>query len=327
MPTSNVGLWDSMKRFVTRPFFAVQTPDAPIPDVPAPDAPPGATIEHLRVSQIPAIYVPPGHYYSPIPSAADIDSLARRVNRIDLVPGVDLREADQLTLLENLAVFYSSMPFTDAGSPGLRYRFDNPSYSYADAIFLYAMLRYLRPRRLIEVGSGYTSALTLDTNQQFLENRTECTFIEPYPDLLLSLIRTEDRNRARIVRSPLQEVDLGLFDSLGAGDILFIDSTHVSKVCSDVNYLFFEILPRLAPGTIVHIHDVFASFEYPLDWLREGRAWNEQYVLRAFLQFNPCFKIRLFGNHMILRYPDWFREHMPLCLKNPGGAFWMERVT
>lgn len=271
-------------------------------------------------------FAPPGHYYSPIPSTEDIEERGRRaVSTVDL-PGLDLREREQLELLEELAKFYPSMPFTDCGSPGLRYRFDNPSYSYADGTFLHTMLRHLRPRRVIEVGSGYTSALTLDTNDHFLNGRIECCFIEPHPDLLFSLITDADRRRARVLPSRLQDVDLTVFDVLERGDILFIDSTHVSKVNSDVNCLFFEILPRLAPGTIVHVHDIFPSFEYPLAWLREGRAWNEQYVLRAFLQFNIAFKVRLFGSHMILRYPDWFRAHMPLCLKNPGGAFWMERV-
>jgi hypothetical protein len=131
----------------------------------------------------------------------------------------------------------------------------------------------------------------------------------------------------RIVNSRLQDVELAVFDTLGAGDVLFVDSTHVAKVGSDVSYLFFEIIPRLAAGTFVHIHDVFASFEYPLEWLREGRAWNEQYLLHAFLLFNSTFRIRLFGNHMVRHHPAWFRENMPLCLKNPGGAFWMERVS
>ena len=276
--------------------------------------------------QPPAVFVPPGHYYSPIPSAADVETVARRPRRPEDVPGVDLREAEQLALLDRLAGFYPQMPFTRDGSPGYRYRFDNPSYAYADGIFLYSMLRHLNPRRLIEVGSGYTSALTLDTNQHFLGGRMECTFIEPYPDLLLSLLRGDDRDRVRIVNSRLQDVDLALFDSLGAGDVLFIDSTHVAKVGSDVNYLFFEILPRLAVGTLVHIHDVFAGFEYPLEWLREGRAWNEQYLLRAFLQFNDRFRVGLFGNYIVLRHQNWFQARMPLCLQNPGGAFWMERV-
>lgn len=293
------------------------TPETPAPKAAEPDG----------GLQIPAVFVPPGHYYSPIPSAADIETLARRPRQADDVPGVDLREAEQLALLDVLAGLYPEMPFTDQGSQGLRYRFDNPSYSYADGIFLYAMLRYLNPRRLIEVGSGYTSALTLDTNQHFLGNRMECTFIEPYPDLLLSLLRADDRERVRLVSSRLQDVDLAIFETLGPGDVLFVDSTHVAKVGSDVNCLFFEVLPRLAVGTFVHVHDVFASFEYPIEWLREGRAWNEQYLLRAFLQFNDRFRVRLFGNHMVLRHHNWFQARMPLCLNNPGGAFWMEKTS
>jgi predicted O-methyltransferase YrrM len=282
---------------------------------------------HASPAAVPKSHVPPGHYYSPIPSLDDIEEFGRLHVRPDAVPGVDLNEAAQLSLLTELAKLYPSMPFREEATPGFRYRFDNPSYSYADGIFLHTMLRHLRPSRVIEVGSGYTSALTLDTNEHFLENRVTCTFIEPHPELLLSLLTDDDRRTARVIRSRLQDVDLAVFDELEAGDILFIDSTHVSKVNSDVNRLFFEILPRLAPGTLVHLHDVFPSFEYPLDWLRNGRAWNEQYVLRAFLQFNATFTIRLFGSHMIQRHPDWFRMNMPLCLKNPGGAFWMQRVT
>jgi hypothetical protein len=287
----------------------------------------GSTSEGVRQRSVavPAGFVPPGHYYSPIPSLADIEERARSLG--DPLAGIDLNEAGQLAILEELAKFYPSMPFTDHGSPGLRYRFRNESYSYADAIFLHTMLRYLRPRRLIEVGSGYTSALTLDTNECFLDNQLECTFIEPQPDLLLRLITDSDRQRCKVIPSRLQDIDLGLFDTLEARDILFIDSSHVSKVNSDVNRLFFEIIPRLAQGTMVHIHDVFPSLEYPLDWLRQGRAWNEQYVLHAFLQFNSSYRIRLFGSHMVDRHPDWFRDHMPLCLRNPGGAFWMERVS
>jgi predicted O-methyltransferase YrrM len=278
-------------------------------------------------ADVPASYVPPGHFHSPIPSLEDIESSARRHKSPDQVPGVELNEADQLVLLGELTKFYPTMPFRDEATPGFRYRFDNPSYSYADGILLHTMLRYLRPRRVVEVGSGYTSALTLDTNEHFLGNQVSCSFIEPHPNLLLSLITEKDLQSVRVIRSRLQDVDLRLFDELEAGDILFIDSTHVSKVDSDVNCLFFDVLPRLKPGTLIHLHDVFPSFEYPLDWLRHGRAWNEQYVLRAFLQFNASFRIRLFGSHMIDRYPDWFRTHMPLCLKNPGGAFWMQRIA
>ncbi len=283
--------------------------------------------DRARRVATPDSYASPGHYHSPIPSLADIDEAERNAAATGPLPGVDLAEVGQLRLLEELARHYASMPFTEEDSPRFRYRFDNPSYSYADGIFLYAMLRHLRPKRVIEVGSGYTSALMLDTSEHFLGDSVEICFIEPHPDLLLGLMTDADRHKSRVIQSRLQDVDLAIFDTLEAGDILFVDSTHVSKFNSDVNRLFFEILPRLAPGTIVHLHDIFPGFEYPMDWLRQGRAWNEQYILRAFLEFNASFKVRLFGSHMIQREPEWFRAHMPLCLKNPGGAFWMERVA
>ena len=281
--------------------------------------------EYRSRSSVAWRFVPPGHYYSPIPSDQDIAALARRAAPAS-IEGIDLNDAGQRDLLDNLAAFYPSLPFTDEPQPGFRYRYLNPSYSYADAIFLHTMLRHVCPKRLIEIGSGYTSALAIDTNERFLGGNLECCFIEPYPDLLRSLMTDDDRRRATVIAKPLQDVDLTLFDVLQSGDILFVDSTHVSKVNSDVNRIIFEILPRIARGVFVHIHDVFYPFEYPLDWLREGRAWNEQYLLRAFLQFNASFTIRLFGHYVTHRYPDWFSQHMPLCLKNTGGALWLERT-
>ena len=264
--------WSALQRIVGRPTLSGSAPRHGAQSPATAEAPASATLP---------VFAPPGHYYSPVPSAADVDSVAAREGKAGPPEGIDLREPAQLALLEELARFYPAMPFAPAPVPGLRYRFDNESYSYADGIFLYSMLRHVRPRRLIEVGSGFTSALVLDTNERFLDNRLECTFIEPHPELLLSLLSEDDRRRARLIAAPLQEVDVALFESLEAGDILFVDSTHVAKANSDVNRLFFEILPRLAPGTLVHLHDVFPSFEYPLDWLRQGRAWNESLHSRA----------------------------------------------
>ncbi len=209
--------------------------------------------------------------------------------------------------------------------PGRRYYFENPSYSYSDGIFLHCMLRHLRPQRLIEAGSGFTSALTLDTNEFWLDRRLQCTFIEPYPQLLRSLLKTEDFASVQIISSPLQEVPLGAFASLQANDVLFIDSTHVSKIDSDVNYLFFEILPLLQPGVYVHFHDIFYPFRYPESWILEGRGWNEAYLLRAFLQFNSDFEIVLFNTFLETCHRDWFEKNMPLCLKDPGGSIWLRR--
>ncbi|NJR65857.1 MAG: class I SAM-dependent methyltransferase, partial [Leptolyngbyaceae cyanobacterium CRU_2_3] len=110
------------------------------------------------------------------------------------------------------------------------------------------------------------------------------------------------------------------------GDILFIDSTHVAKTGSDVNYIFGEILPNLQTGVYIHIHDIFYPFEYLREWVLQGWAWNECYFLKAFLQYNQTFKIVLFNTFLEHRRPDWFRSHMPLCMKNLGGSIWLKKV-
>jgi hypothetical protein len=280
-----------------------------------------ATDEHRNLLHG-ARFVPPGHFYSPQPSDADIASMKPPTG----LAGINLRADAQMQLLNRFAARYPELPFTDDASPGLRYHYVNPNYSYADAIFLASMLREVRPQRFIEVGSGDSSCALLDINDRFLGGETDITFIEPYPAYLNELLGPEEAQSIRMLSCGLQEVDLGEFERLGPNDILFIDSTHVSKAGSDVNHLFFEILPRLRSGVYVHIHDIFGALEYPEEWLRDGRAWNEQYLLRAFLQFNSAFEITLFGNWAIQQYPEWFAEHMPLCLRNPGGSIWLRRT-
>jgi hypothetical protein len=199
--------------------------------------------------------------------------------------------------------------------------------SRAAAIFLHCMVRYSQPQQIIEVGSGFSSCVMLDTNELFFANRIQLTHIEPYPNLLYSLLRPGDRERVEILPQKLQEIPLERFQSLQAGDILFIDSTHVSKTGSDVNYLFFAILPSLAPGVYVHIHDIFYPFEYPAEWVYNGRAWNEAYLLRGFLQYNEVFSIQFFNTYLEQVYKSRFREKMPLCLKDPGGSLWLHKET
>jgi predicted O-methyltransferase YrrM len=271
-------------------------------------------------------WVPPGHYYSPIPS---VDELRSREHELSApppatLPGIDLREKEQFSLLRELAAFYAEMPFARTRTAGLRYWFENPSYSYADAIFLYSMLRHLRPRRVIEVGCGYSSAAMLDTAERFLGGGVAFTCVEPYPETLRSLLRPGDP--VELLEMKLQDVPLERFGALEANDVLFIDSTHVAKAGSDVNRIVFEILPRLRPGVHVHFHDVFYPFEYPKPWLLDARGWNEDYFLRAFLQYNSAFAIALFGTYLIRVDRKWFAQHMPLCLENPGGSLWIRRV-
>jgi Methyltransferase domain len=274
----------------------------------------------------PPRYVSPCHFYSPVPSA---DDLARAVAAVAVsapMLSIDMREADQLAFLERLSVYYPDVRFPEHNDGSTRFPFNNPSYSWCDATILFGMLRELRPRRIIEVGSGYTSCLILDVNELYFDWEIDCTFIEPYPELLRSLLKPQAAERVNLVASKLQDADATLFETLEAGDILFIDSSHVAKAGSDVLTLFANILPRLKVGTFIHFHDVFDRFEYPAKWRMEGRGWNEQYFLRTFLQYNSSFQIKLFTPHMIARYGAWFREHMPDCFKNTRGHIWIERV-
>jgi hypothetical protein len=272
-------------------------------------------------------FVPPGHFYSPIPALDEIranerfifDSVPRSI------PGIDMHENKQLDLLHGFKKYYDEIPFRAQKVSNLRYFFDNPAYSYSDAIFLYCMMRYASPQRIIEIGSGHSSCLMLDTNDLYFDGSIALTFIEPNPELLLSLMSGDDSEATNIKASRVQDVDFTVFDSLQAGDILFIDSTHVSKIFSDVNHIIFEILPRLNDGVLIHFHDIFYPFEYPLDWVYEGRAWTEAYLLRAFLQCNRCFRIVLMNTFLERFHSDLFEKTMPLCLKNPGGSIWIRK--
>lgn len=272
--------------------------------------------------------VPPGHFYSPFPN---IDYIKKNENRIFKsmpleIPGVKLNTEKQLELFEEFAKYYTDMPFDSQKKDNLRYWFENDAYQYSDAICLYSMIRHLKPKKIIEVGSGYSSCVVLDTNELFFNRSIDCTFIEPYPDLFLPLIKKEDKKDITIIPKNIQDVDLVVFESLSSGDILFIDSTHVSKVDSDVNYIFFEILPRLAPGVHIHFHDVIYPFEYWPDIIYSGISWNEAYFVKAFLQYNDAFEIVFFNTYMEMIYPKKFKEKMPLCMKHRGGSIWIKKV-
>lgn len=240
---------------------------------------------------------PPGHFYSPVPNLEEIERHAEHLwapGRGEVVPGVDLNPDGQLAVFQAVAALARDYNVPAHATPGRRYHSENVSFGISDALVLHGMLRHVRPRRMIEIGSGFSSAMTLDTNELFLDSAVDLTFIEPYPELLESLLAPADRDRVTIIAESLQDVPLERFDVLESGDVLFIDSTHVLRTGGDVVYLYTALLPRLAPGVYVHIHDIFRGFEYPRDWVLEGRAWGEAYIVQAFLTMNSEFEILLF---------------------------------
>ncbi len=272
----------------------------------------------------------PGHYYSPI---CNPDDLARHYRAPDDVrgpvdlAGIDIRMAEQRALWNSWRDILTEYPFTPEPQPGFRYHSKNRNFDVGDATVLYCMLRHLKPKRMIEVGSGYSSACALDTIERHLGNSVQNCFVEPYPALLKSMLKPGDLERLTIVASPVQEVSTGLFEALGDGDILFIDSTHIVKTGSDVVHEIFQILPRLKPGVVVHFHDVHYPFEYPREWVMERNySWNEVYALRAFLMYNAAFEVMFFNDAFAKLSRDLVTLHAPQVLDNPGGGLWLRRT-
>lgn len=282
--------------------------------------------------------IKPGHFYSPVPSEAEVEQLASRAfeHRPRTFPGIDLCAAEQLSLLKELAPFAADQPFGDDPRPGVRYFFRNGYFSHGDALLLHGLLRLKRPGRVIEIGSGFSSFVMLDTNERFLGRQTRLTFIDPNPERLLSRLLPEDQATAEIVTKPVQEFPIERFSELTGGDILFVDSSHVSKLGSDLNHILFEIVPRLASGVLVHFHDIFYPFEYPPEWFADGRYWNEAYLLRAFLQFNRDFAICAWLDYLGTFHAAELAASIPLAMRNvstscpddfaPSGSLWLRRV-
>ena len=214
--------------------------------------------------------------------------------------------------------------------PRLRYRWLNGcQYRYSDVAFLYGVIRHLRPKKIVEVGSGASSAVMLDISDLFFNSSIQLTFIEPYPQRLFGFLSDADKRTASIIESKVQDVPLDPFLALDEGDILFIDSSHVVKVGSDVNFILFEVLPRLRKGVWIHFHDIFFPFEMPEHWITKYKHfWNENYLLRAFLMNNESYEITLFNTFLQQRFKSWFEERMPECLlgDEPTGSIWIRKL-
>lgn len=274
---------------------------------------------------------PDGHFYSPV---VDPDDIAARQEEIwpadPQVLGIDFNEAMHLQVLREFFPrhiggydYPEQAPSEDETLQG--YYTQNSQFSWLDSRTLFVLLREWRPARIIEVGSGYSSLLMADVNQRFLGGSCEITCIEPYPRPFLT---RGIPGLSRVIQQKVQQVPLAEFEALQAGDILFIDSSHVAKTGSDVNYLFFEVLPRLAPGVRIHIHDIFLPHDYLKDWaISENRSWNEQYLLRALLMYSTAFRVVFGCSYAFHRHPQDVKQALAIPAGHAfaGGSFWIER--
>lgn len=276
------------------------------------------------------LHVVPNHFYQPIPDTRELtDAVFSR--RTELT-GIDMREEAQCRLLEEVAAAYKSeYDALPRGKTDVAHQFylNNGTYESVDAEMLYSMVRHFKPRRMIEIGSGfstYLAAQALQKNQAADGISCEFTAIEPYPNQVLAAGLP---GLSRLVQDKVQTAKLAEFEALGENDILFIDSSHVLKIGSDVQYEYLEILPRIKKGVIVHIHDIFLPAEYPREWVfKHQRFWNEQYLLQAFLTFNDTFEVLFGGSFMHLQHADRLAKAIASYDREKvwPGNFWMRRI-
>jgi hypothetical protein len=275
-------------------------------------------------------FVLPRHFYEPVP---DTRTLRKTLwdNPSEMI-GIEMREQSQINLLNqfvlNFKEDYARFPRGKTSIPFV-YHVNNRKFSSVDGEILYCMLFHFRPKRILEIGSGYSTLLSAQAIQELHRDYGhECilTAIEPFPNRVL---KKGFPGLSHLITAPVQEVPLKDFEGLEENDILFIDSSHVLKIGGDVQYEYLEILPRLNKGVIIHFHDIFLPAEYPREWiLKQFKFWNEQYLLQAFLAFNDSFEVLWAGSFMHLRHPEKLEKAFPSYERSHRwpGSFWIRKI-
>lgn len=310
------------------PSIGDSAPPGPASDNPldAPATPPLAIPAHDRT----ILCWDLDHFYSPVPANRQLLVEPER-SRIwpataRPMPGIAWREVEQRSFLEDTVAQLAPFVFAEAEPDDpTEYWTGNDMFDGVDAFMLAGILRVAHPRRVVEVGSGWSTLVTARVNREAFGGEIDVTCVEPYPPAFM--LGGLD-GVSRLIQSRVELCEWTLFEALGPGDILFIDSSHVTKTGSDVNYLFQEVVPRLPVGAYVHVHDIFLPRDYPEDWIQAGRAWNEQYLVRAFLTCNDDFEV--------VASSAWLWEHarasftaiesFPAATARGGGSLWLRRV-
>jgi predicted O-methyltransferase YrrM len=277
-------------------------------------------------------FVPvPLHFYQPV---FDPDAIDERIwERRHPMPGIDFAPDRQLDYLSRLAAFAGECDWPARGGAAGGYHYLNGAFGYSSACLLHSMIRLNRPAKVVEVGAGMSTLVmdgALAANQVAGAARADLVTVDPYPSPALDAL-SEDR--LRLIAAPAEKVPLEEFASLRANDLLFIDSSHVVRTGGDVTFLYLDVLPRLATGVIVHVHDIQLPYDYPrvyADGKESARYfWTEQYLLQAFLACNPHFEILIAGHFLQHDHADAFARSFPGL--RPGShrvtsSFYMRRV-
>lgn len=277
------------------------------------------------------VHITPNHFYSPIPDTSKLKTGLWDWPNPE-VPGLDFRPTHQLNLLSDYDANYRDEyhALYDHSGNSRGFTVFNPVFGPVDAEVLYCTIRSSQPKKIVEVGSGQSSVvidLALQQNQAS-DSAYSCTFdvVDPYPSPNLSRLQHVSTVHAAAV----EDMPLTLFADLGPNDILFIDSSHVVRIGNDVHFEYLKVLPSVAKGVLVHVHDIFLPAEYPRDWIvNRRRFWNEQYVLQAFLSYNSAFEIVLAAHYLHLFHRGKLSRTFPSNQESTHGpgSFWIRRTA
>lgn len=267
--------------------------------------------------------VPVGtHYYDPL---IDANSLKHPLSEERTLPGIDWNVKGQLETLRRFHYNEELLRFPDQRSDKHAFHYNNYFFESGDAEFWYNVIRAFKPRRIFEIGGGYSTLLAAEAiranaaEERGYRCRHVC--IEPFENGWL------EHSTVTVVRQKVEELDSAFFEELEANDMLFIDSSHVIRPQGDVLFEYLRVLPAMASGVIVHVHDIFTPRDYPEEWvLNEVRLWNEQYLLEAFLSHNRDWEIIGALNFLKHRHYHALKEKCPRL--TPGrepASFYIRR--
>jgi hypothetical protein len=276
----------------------------------------------FRLWEKSGFHVTPVHFYEPIPDTQSLNE--KHWERTPELVGIEMNDATQLHLLSDVfPVFrkeYEQFPIESSGALNLFY-LNNGRFEGIDPMIAYGVVRHFKPHLIIEVGGGYSTLLLAQAARE--NGNTKLLSIEPYPE---DFLNQAPAGATTVLSKKVEDIELSFFSRLEADDCLFIDSSHVVRTGGDVNFLFLEVLPRLKPGVIVHVHDIFLPLDYPQDWVTElRRFWTEQYLLQAFLTFNSEFEVLVSSGYLKTYHLEELKAVFPACEPWQGGSFWMRR--
>jgi len=271
------------------------------------------------------------HYYEPFFNSK---KLRKPLSQDRVLDGIDFNTDEQLRILSYFDYNDELLALPKNKKDSFSFSYDGGSFPRGDSEYYYSIIRHFKPKNIIEIGSGKSTLMALNAirKNRICNDAYECkmTCIEPFEQRWL-----KNLNEIVFLNEKVENIDFSLFKSLCNNDILFIDSSHLIKPQGDVVFEYLEILPKLNPGVMIHIHDIFTPKDYPYEWLIDNRIfWNEQYILEAFLMFNKNFKIIGALNFLANNYTDMFLNKSPVLKEYLNGkpvgyslgSFWLQKL-